>query len=420
MNRLKRLDDLRRQMVSFLDRSAVAGFAALALLVAGEARSAISDGEVRVGLLVDMKSTYAHISGRGSAVAAQMAIDDAGASVAGRPIRFFVEDHGNDVERVKTIARRWFYEEGIDVIADVTGSPLAIAVQEVNRERQAVVFYNGVMSTELTGKACAKTGIHWMYDGYAFAKVVGGELTRRGARRWYLLTVDNAFGSNTGSELESTIRRGGGEIVGRARHALGERQYFAKLRAAVQSGADAIGLVNAGQDMIQAVRQGFDLLDVSKGRTTLAAVATTLNDIDEIKPPLAQGLKLSHSFYWNRDAESRAWSQRFFERTKAMPNDLQAGVFSALTHYFKAVAATGSDDGPTVVAKMRELPIVDPVVRNGRLREDGRMVHDIYLLEVKKPAEVREPWDYLRIVRTIPGDAAFRPLAESECPLLGR
>jgi len=389
-------------------------------LLAAPAQGAISGGEVRVGLLVDMKSTYAHISGPGSEVAARMAIEDVGGRVAGRPITLLVADTGNDVDQSAAIARRWLYEEGVDAIADVVGSPIAVAVQEVNRAKGAVVFYNGVMTSALTGTNCAPTGIHWMYDGHAFATVLGRELTRAGARRWYLVTVDNAFGLNVERDLRRVIAASGGEVIGQVEHELGNERLFARLRQATQSGAQVIGLVNAGQDMLHAVRQGFDLLSVSRGRVTLAAVATTLNDVHLMTPQLAQGLKLSHAFYWNQDAEARAWALRFRARTGALPNDLQAGVYSALTHYFKAVAASNSDLGATVVAKMRELPIRDPIVRNATLREDGRMVHDIHLLEVKKPSEVSEPWDYLRILRTIPGDEAFRPLAEGGCPLVRR
>jgi len=379
--------------------------------------AAISDGEIRIGLLVDMHSTYAHITGQGSVVAAQMAIDDVGGKVAGKPIRLLFADHANDLELTSKIARRWLYEEGVDVIADVASSPLALAVQEINRGRGAVVFYNGVMSTDITGRNCAPTGIHWMYDGYAYNTVLGRELTRAGAKRWYFVTVDNAFGLNVQASLGSIVRANGGEVVGSVRHALGEAHLFAKLRQAAESGADVIALVDAGQDMINAVRESFDLLRVSKGQTMLVAVASALNDVQLIKPQLAQGLRLAHSFYWNQDAEARAWSKRFYQRMGAMPSDLQAGVYSSLMHYFKAVQATGSDDGPTVVKKMREIPIRDPIVRNARLREDGRMVHDIYLLRVKRPAEIKEPWDYLEILRTIPGNNAFRPMAEGGCPL---
>lgn len=379
------------------------------------AQAEISHGEIRVGLLVDLKSSYAHISGRGSEIAARLAIEDVGGSVAGKPIKLLVADHGNDPALAADIARRWLDDEGVDVIGDVVGSPPALAVQEVNRQRQAVVFYNGAMTSALTGTHCAPTGIHWMYDGYAFAQVVGRELTRLGAQSWYFVVVDNAFGRNVAADLAAQVQAGGGRVIGTAYHRLGEPQLFAVLRQAAESGAGAIALINAGQDLIRAVRQSFDLLRVSKGSTALAAVATTVNDVHLMKPPLAQGLHLSHAFYWNLDAETRAWSQRFFAQAGSMPNDMQAGVYSALTHYFKAVAASRSDHGPTVVARMRELPIRDPIVRNARLREDGRMVHDVYLMEVKKPAEVEQPWDYLRVLRTIPGEQAFKPLAPGGC-----
>lgn len=395
----------------------LAAFSAGMLVACGVAAE-ISDGEIRVGLLVDMNSTYAHITGKGSVIAAQMAIEDAGGSVLGRPIRLVHADHANDVELTTRIARRWLYEEGIDVIADVASSPLALAVQEVNRPKGAVVFYNGVMSTEITGAKCAPTGIHWMYDGYAYTSVIGREVTRGGARRWYIVTVDNAFGHNVEKALAAVVKANGGTVLGSVRHELGERQLFAKLRLAAESGADVIALVNAGQDLITAVRESFDLLRVSRGQTILAAVATALNDVHLMKPQLAQGLRLSHSFYWNQDAEARTWSKRFFDRAGAMPSDLQAGVYSALTHYFKAVAASGSDEGARVVKKMRELPIRDPIVRNAFLREDGRMVHDIYLLRVNEPSHVREPWDYLSILKTVPGAEAFRPMAEGGCPLV--
>ncbi len=386
--------------------------------MSGAARADISDGEIRVGLLVDMKSTYAHITGQGSVVAAQMAIEDVGGQINGKPIRLHHEDHANSADQVSRIAREWLYEKGIDVIADVASSPLALLVQEINRPRGAVVFYNGVMTTEITGSKCAPTGIHWMYDGHAFNTVLGSELTRSGAKTWYFVTVDNAFGSNVEASLSTIVRGNGGTVLGSVRHALGEPDLFAKLRQASASGAQVIALVNAGQDMINAVREAFDLLRVSKGQTMLAAVATALNDVHLMKPQLAQGLRLSHSFYWNMDAESRTWSQRFFERTGAMPSDLQAGVYSSLTHYFKAVKAANSDVGTVVVKTMREIPIRDPIVRNARLREDGRMIHDIFLLQVKTPAAVKEPWDYLEIVRSVPGERAFRSIAEGGCPRL--
>lgn len=386
--------------------------------IAAPPASGISEGEIRVGLLVDMNSIYAHITGKGSVIAAQMAIEDAGGQINGRPIRLLHEDHANDPDRTRRIAQNWLFEQGVDVIADVASSPLALIVQEINRPKGAVVFYNGVMNSDITGSKCAATGVHWMYDGYAYNTVLGRELTREGRRLWYFVTVDNAFGTNVEKSLEGIVRSNGGVVLGSTRHKLGSEELFTHLREASESGAQVIALVNAGQDMIRSVREGYDLLRVSKGQAVLAAVATALNDVHQMKPQLAQGLRLTHSFYWNMDKEARAWSKRFHERAGAMPSDLQAGVYSSLTHYFKAVRELGTDEGRAVVRKMREIPIRDPIVRNARLREDGRMVHDIFLMRVKSPSEIKEPWDYLEIVKSIPGDRAFRPLDEGGCPLV--
>ncbi len=385
---------------------------------AARAATGISEGEIRVGLLVDMNSIYAHITGKGSVIAAQMAIEDAGGQINGRPIRLLHEDHANDPDRTRRIAQNWLFEQGVDVIADVASSPLALIVQEINRPKGAVVFYNGVMNSDITGSKCAATGVHWMYDGYAYNTVLGRELTREGRRLWYFVTVDNAFGTNVEKSLEGIVRSNGGVVLGSTRHKLGSEELFTHLREASESGAQVIALVNAGQDMIRSVREGYDLLRVSKGQAVLAAVATALNDVHQMKPQLAQGLRLTHSFYWNMDKEARAWSKRFHERAGAMPSDLQAGVYSSLTHYFKAVRELGTDEGRAVVRKMREIPIRDPIVRNARLREDGRMVHDIFLMRVKSPSEIKEPWDYLEIVKSIPGDRAFRPIDEGGCPLV--
>jgi branched-chain amino acid transport system substrate-binding protein len=385
-------------------------------VVAGSARAA--DESIAVGLLLDLKGSYLHLAGPGSVTAARLAIEDVGGMALGRPIRVVFADHGNDPATAARIAREWADAGTVRVIADVVGSPTALAVQDTLRDRDLLTFYNGVMTPAITGKACAANAIHWMYDGYAFNQVIGGELTRLGARRWYLVVVDNQFGRDVQQSLTAIIQSNGGTVLGSVTHAFGEPNLFGKLRQAAQSGADVIGLVNAGNDLIASVRQAYDLLGVSRGKIALAAVATTLTDVHVMQPPLAQGLRLTHAFYWNRDDESRAWSRRFYERTGAMPTDLQAGVYSALTHYFKAVAAAGTTESRAVVARLREIPIRDAVVRKGILRPDGRMVHDVHLLQVKKPAEISEAWDYLRILKTIPGDVAFRPLEAGECPLV--
>jgi len=386
-------------------------------IMTGPVWAQISDGEIRVGLLLDMKSIYSHFSGQGSVVAAEMAIEDAGWYVNGRPIRLVYADHGNDPAIAVKIARKWLYEDGVDVIGDVVGSPVAVAVQEANRDKGAVLLFNAVMTSAITGEKCAPTGIHWMYDGDAFNNAIGRALTRSGNKTWYFVTVDNDFGSNVERSLTDVVVANGGTILGSVRHPLNTTQLFDKLRQASASGAQVIALINAGSDMIAATRQSFDLLNISKGKTLLTAVATTINDVHLMTLPLAQNMRLAHSFYWNIDPEARAWSMRFLRRTGTMPSDMQAGVYSSLTHYFKAVAASNSDQGPTVVKKMRELPIHDPVVRNASLRTDGRMVHDIYLLRVKKPVESKEPWDYLDVVQVIPANEAFPPLEKSKCVL---
>ncbi len=401
-----------------LCRLILATFALLGCLLPGESSRAAESGEIQVGLLLDLKGSYAHIAGQGSVVAARLAIEDIGGTLLGRPVRVVFSDHGNDPASAARIAREWIETRSVQVIADVVGSPAALAVQEVVRDRDVVAFYNGVMTPAITGKACAANAIHWMYDGYAFNQVIGGELTRLGARRWFLVVVENQFGRDVEQSLTTIIRANGGVVLGTVSHAFGEAQLFAKLQQASRSGADVIGLVNAGTDLINSVRQAYDLLGVSRGRTALAAVATTISDVHVLQPPLAQGLRLTHAFYWNRDSESRAWARRFFDRTGSMPTDLQAGVYSALTHYFKAAAAAGTVESRAVLARMREIPIRDPIVRKGVLRPDGRMVHDLYLLQVRKPTEIEVPWDYLRILRTIPGESAFRPLGEGGCPLV--
>lgn len=386
-------------------------------IVTGPVWAQISDGEIRVGLLLDMKSIYSHFSGHGSVVAAEMAIEDVGGRINGKPIRLVYADHGNVPAMGVKIARKWLYEDGVDVIGDVVGSPVAVAVQEVNRDKGAVLLFNAVMTSVITGGKCAPTGIHWMYDGDAFNNAIGRALTRSGNKTWYFVTVDNDFGSNVERSLTDVVLANGGAILGSVRHPLNTTQLFDKLRQASASGAQVIALINAGSDMIAATRQSFDLLSISKGKTLLTAVATTINDVHLMTLPLAQNMRLAHSFYWNMDAEARAWSMRFFRRTGTMPSDMQAGVYSSLTHYFKAVTATNIDHGPTVVKKMRELPIRDPIVRNAYLRTDGRMVHDIYLLRVKKPAESKEPWDYLDVVEVIPANEAFPSLEKSKCVL---
>lgn len=391
--------------------------ALLALLLAAPAAAAeISGGVIKVGLLLDMDSIYADLAGRGSVVAARLAAEAVGGAINGHPIELLVEDHDNDPAQAAAIARRWLAAEGVDVIADVVGTPPALAVQEVNRDHQAVIIYNAVVSTAVTNEACAPTSFHWMFDAYAYTRVSGEVITALGKKTWYTLTVDNAYGNNFLANLKPAVEANGGRIIGGAKHPLGTRRFIRYLLDAEASGAEVIALGSAGDDLANAVKQAFDLRKVSRGDVVLTAPGMALASTHNVGLALSQGMLLPESFYWDLDERSRAWSKLFHGQAGRMPTEPQAGVYSGLSHYFKAVAAAGSDHGPTVAAKMRELPVDDPIVRNAYLREDGRLVHDMYLVRVKSPTDSRGPWDYFEILKVIPGEQAFQPLSQSRCP----
>lgn len=385
----------------------------------GAAASAqISGDVVKVGVLTDMTGVYADYGGKGSLVAAQMAIDEIGGKINGKPVVLVHADHQNKVDLASQIAKQWLLQDGVDVLAEVLSTPVALAVQEINRPKGAVLFFNGVVSTALTGKNCAPTGVNWMYDAYAYATGTGGAVTKEGGKTWFMVTVDNPFGANMEKMLTDVVTANGGKIVGGVKHPLNTDDFIEYLVTAEDSKSQVISLQSAGRDTINAVKQSFDLRSISKGQTILTAYGLGISDIHKIGLSLSQGLRLTSAFYWDYDEQTREWSKRFFDRFGKMPTEIQAGVYSSLVHYFKAVKAAGSDDGSKVMQKMREIPIKDAVVRNARLRPDGRMVHDMYLAEVKKPAESKGAWDYYKIRRAIPGDEAFQPLEQSECPLL--
>lgn len=387
-------------------------------LRAAPAGAEISQGVIRVGLMTDMESVYADLGGQGAATAARMAIEDAGGSIDGKPIELVIGDHKNKADVARGIAQEWLDTLRVDVIADVLATPTAFAVQALTRDRNVVVFYNTVVATELTGRLCAPNSVHWMYDGYSQVRVAGSAITRRAAD-WYMISVDNAFGTGVEKLLGEAIADSGGRVLGAVRHPLGTEEYMSYLSKADASGAKVIAINSAGDDLAATIRQSFNLHSVSKGERIIAPVATaTITTTHKLGLPLGQGLQFSSSFYWNLDAETRAFAERFFRRTGSMPNEPQAGIYSSLTHYFKAVKAAKTDNAAAVMKKMRELPIRDPVVRNASIREDGRMIHDMYLVRVKRPTESQRPWDYYEVLDTIPGSKAFMPLEKSECPLL--
>jgi branched-chain amino acid transport system substrate-binding protein len=389
--------------------------AAFSLPAAGQ----ISNGVIRVGLMTDLESVYADLGGSLAVAAAKLAIEDAGGKINGKPIELVVGDHQNKAEVAQQIATEWLDKLHVDVFADVLGTPPALAVQNLTRNRNVVVFYNTVVTSELTNKLCAANSVHWMYDAHSQVRVAGTAITRRKADTWFMVSVDNAFGINMEELLGEIVTESGGKVLGKTRHPLGTEEFITYLGRADESGAKVIAINSAGADLAAAIRQSFNLRSVSRGEKIVAPVGTaTITTTHKLGLPLGQGIQFASSYYWNLDAETRTFGQRFFKRTGAMPNEPQAGIYSALTHYFKAVKAANSDDAATVMAKMRELPIRDSVVRNARIREDGRMIHDMYLVQVKRPAESRGPWDYYHVLDVVPGSQAFLPLEKSTCPLV--
>ncbi len=388
---------------------------AAGLAVVPAAAAGVSDDAVRIGVLNDQSGIYADMAGPGSVIAAQMAVEDFGGKVLGMPIEIFAGDHQNKPDIGSQVVSRWIDEDKVDAVVDIPTSSVLLAVQEIGRRKNRLVIASTGGSSDFTGKACAPTGIHWTYDTYGLAVGTGLALADKGD--WFFITADYAFGHALERDTTATVTKAGGKVLGGVRHPQGIGDFSSFLLQAQGSGAQLIGLANAGADTVNAIKQAREF-GLPQSGITLVGLYLNLSDIHAIGLEAAQGLILTQGFYWDLNEEARAWSKRFFERHNAMPSMGQAGTYSAVMHYLKAIAAAGTDDTQAVAAKMKELPVDDFFAHNGKIREDGRMVHDLYVLEVKSPAESKGPWDYLKLVRTIPGDQAFRPLAESECSLV--
>lgn len=377
----------------------------------------ISDGVVRIGLLLDMSGPYADITGPGSETAARMAAEDFGGKVLGSPIEVLAVDTFNKPDVASAKAREWFGTGHVDAILDVVGSSAALAVQEIGRNANKVVILNAAATTRLINDTCSPTSVLYTYSTYAMANTVGEALVAQGARSWYFIAADYAFGAGLVRDTSAVVKAAGGTVLGSVKHPLNTTEFSAPLLEAQASGADVIGLANAGSDMINAVKQAGEF-GIGHGHQRLAALVAMVTDIHSLGLPSAQGLLLSESFYWDLNEQTRAWSKRFFARTGRMPTMLQAGVYSSTTHYLKAIQAAGTDATDAVMAQMRQMPVQDFFAANGHIREDGLMVHDMYLFQVKSPAESKGPWDYYKLLATIPGDHASPPLTESTCALV--
>ena len=390
---------------------------ALASALSSNAGAQVSGDAVKIGVLNDQSGLYADFGGRGSVIAAQMAVEDFGGKVLGKPIQVLSADHQNKPDVGSNIARQWFDQDGVDAIADLTTSSVALAVQEIGKQNGKVTLTSGAATSRLTGDACSPTGFHWAYDTVALANGTGKAVVEEGLKKWFFLTADYAFGYALEKDVSEVVKAAGGEVVGSVRHPLNTSDFSSFLLQAQGSGAEVVGLANAGMDTTTSIKQAAEFGIVAGGQS-LAGLLLVLSDIHALGLETAKGLVLTTGFYWDLDDESRAWSQRYYERMQRMPNMVQAGVYSSVMHYLKAVQEAGTDEGKVVAAKMKELPIKDMFARNGKVREDGRMVHDMYLARVKTPAQSSKPWDYYEIVRTIPGDQAYLPLDRSPCPLV--
>jgi branched-chain amino acid transport system substrate-binding protein len=395
----------------------ILGLAAAGLLTIGTAQAQISDDVVKIGVLSDMSGLYSDLAGQGSVIAAQMAVKDFGGTVAGKPIQIVSADHLNKPDVGSAIARQWFDQDKVDAIADVPTSSVALAVQDIAKERGKVFLISGAGSSDLTNKSCSPTGVHWTYDTYALAQGTGGALVAQGGNSWFFITADYAFGHALESDATAVIKAAGGKVLGSANVPLNTADFSSYLLQAQTSKAKVIGLANAGGDTINSIKQAAEF-GITAGGQQLAGLLIFISDVHSLGLKVAQGLVLTESFYWDQNDETRAWSKRFMAEAKKVPTMVQAGVYGAVTHYLKAIEAAKSDDGKTVVAKMKEMPINDFMTKNGKIREDGRVIRDMYLFQVKTPGESKGEYDYYKQLAVIPGDVAARPLSTSECPLV--
>jgi branched-chain amino acid transport system substrate-binding protein len=397
--------------------AALVAFASIAM-----ASSAMADDKVvKIGVLNDMSSLYADIGGPGSVAAVKMAVEDSGLTAKGWKIDVISGDHQNKPDVGVNIARQWIDEQKVDAIADTPNSGVALAVSNVVKEKNAVLLNNGGASADLTGKACNANTISYTYDTYMLAHGTGQALTKAGGNTWFFLTADYAFGAALQRDTSAVVTANGGQVVGSVKHPLNTSDFSSFLLQAQSSKAKVIGLANAGGDTTNAIKQAAEFGIVAGGQK-LAALLLFINDVHSLGLKTAQGLTFTESFYWDMNDQTRAWSKRFAEKTSnhAMPSMTQAGNYAAVLHYLKALEALGGNphDGAKVVAKMKELPTDDPLFGKGPLRADGRRIIPAYLFEVKKPEESKYPWDYYKLIATIPAEDAAKPLSESECPLV--
>ena len=394
-----------------------AALGAVLAVAASQAALAQSKPPLKLGGILDMSGLYADITGAGSETAAKMAAEDFGGEVLGRKIEILAADHLNKADLAANIARDMLDNQGVEMIYDVAASATALAAGEIAKARNKIVFFNGPGSIRLSNEACGPYTVHYVFDTFAQANVTGLAAVRQGLDSWFFITVDYAFGHDLEKDTVNVVQRSGGKVLGNVRHPLNSSDFSSYLLQAQASKAKVIGLANAGGDTINTIKQAAEF-GIMKAGQKLSPLLVFVTDIDSIGLETAQGLLLSEAFYWDLNDETRAFSKRFMQRVGRVPSAAQAGVYSSVSHYLKAVKAAGTTDSAAVMKIMKETPINDMFAKNGRIREDGRMVHDMYLFEVKKPSESKGRWDDYKLIATIPGNEAFQSLELSRCPLV--
>ena len=394
-----------------------AGIAALALFAAPAGAQQVSDNVVKIGILNDQSGVYADFGGKWSYEAARMAVEDFGGKVLGSPVEVITADHQNKPDIAANIARQWYDVDKVDAIMELTTSSVALAVQQLTKDKKRINIVTGAATTELTGKQCSPYGFHWAYDTRSLAVGTGGALVAQGGDSWFFLTADYAFGHSLEEETAKYVKSKGGKVAGAVRHPLATTDYSSFLLQAQSSGAKVIGLANAGLDTSNSIKQAAEF-GIVQGGQRLAALLFTLSEVHGLGLQVSQGLVLTEGYYWNLDDTSRQFADRFMQRTGRRPNMIHAGTYSAVSQYLKAVQKAGTDNADAVTKALREMPVQDFFARNGKVLPNGRMVHDMYLFEVKKPSESKGAWDYFRHLATIPGDEAFEKPEASGCPLV--
>ncbi|MEO9523766.1 ABC transporter substrate-binding protein [Marinobacter alexandrii] len=388
-------------------------------MMATGAQAAISNDTVKIAYLADMSGTYRDLAGPNGLKAMEMAIADFGGEVNGAKIEVVSADDRNSADVASSTVRRWVENENVDLVAGLVASSVSIAVSDILEENDRLGIVSGSAASSITNEHCTPNHIHYVYDTYPLANGTASAVVKEGGKTWYVLTADYAFGHALEGDVTRVVEANGGEIIGTLRHPFPTPDFSSFILQAQASGADVVALANAGADTTNAINTASEFGLTQSGQT-LAALLLFLNDVKALGVEAAQGIQLTTGWYWDMNDETRAWSDRFMEETGARPTMIHAGVYSSTMQYLKAVEATGSDDAQTVRKQMMDTPINDMFTKNGVIREDGRMVHDMYLAEVKTPAESKNEWDLYKILRTIPAEEAYRPLSESKCPLVNK